>query len=257
VKKQEKQVMLISSAKDKAAKASAKAKDLRTKLVEATKLAASPLVRSAELVSSTSHSDKKSKGNAGAPSTRPTGSYTPQLSPQRKRMSANKRVNLHSTFRLSASQLEILLSSDSSYSSDTSGDKVPLVSEDTDDKHKTSSVALRARCDILLHGKRSEACGGRRYSSPLARDRAGQMAGNPSLTSKDHVMPNHTYDGSSSNGSWTEDNNDDGASLETTLTYHLWHQIHDWLESSSVSTLESCSTNNSMWEERILQGLSA
>ncbi len=82
MKKQEKQAMLISSAKDKAAKASAKAKDLRTKLVEATKLAASPLVRSAELVSSTSHSDKKSKGNAGAPSPRPTGSYTPQLSPQ-------------------------------------------------------------------------------------------------------------------------------------------------------------------------------
>jgi hypothetical protein len=58
--------MLISSAKAKATKASAKAKDLCTKLVEATKLAAKlaapPLGWSAELVASTPTLTKRTRG---------------------------------------------------------------------------------------------------------------------------------------------------------------------------------------------------
>ncbi len=81
---------MISSAKTKAAKVSAKAEDLCTKLAKATKLAAklaaSPLRQFAELVASASHSHKKSKGNTGTPSPCPTGSYIPQQSPQQKTM---------------------------------------------------------------------------------------------------------------------------------------------------------------------------
>jgi hypothetical protein len=180
-------------------------------------LAASPLGQSSELVASTSHSHKKSKGNAGAPSPPSTGSYTPQQSPQQKMILANKRINIYSPFCLSAGQPEVLLSSDSSYSLDNSGDKVPLVGEDTDYKHETSSVALRMHCDILLHGKHLVAHRGCRYSSPPARDHAGQMAGDPSLASKAHVMPKHNFDDSSSNSSWTDNNGNGNASLEANV----------------------------------------
>jgi hypothetical protein len=104
-------------------------------------------------------------------------------------MLAKKWVSVHSPFCLPASKPEVLLSSDSSYSSDTSGDEVPLVGEDTDDEHKTSTLASRTCHDILLQSKRVEARRGHQYSSPPAQAHAGQMAGVPSLASKTHVIP--------------------------------------------------------------------
>jgi hypothetical protein len=177
-KKQENQAKLISSAKAKAAKVSAKAKELCFKLAKVTKATVSPPGCPTDPVAAeTPHSHKKSKGNAGAPSPCTTGSFTLQQSPQRKTMLANKRVNVHSPICPPARQPEELLSSDSSYLLDSSGDKVPVVDKDTDNKHETSFVAPSKHPDILLHDKRLEACGGRRYTSPLARDRTSPKAG--------------------------------------------------------------------------------
>jgi hypothetical protein len=213
--------MIISSTEAKAAKASTKAEDLHTKLVEANKsaakLAASPLGQSTDSVASASHSHTKSKGNIGTPSPHFSGSYTPQQSPQQKMMSTNEQVNAHSPFRLPAGQPEVLLSSNSSYLLDTSRDKVPLVGEDTNDEHDTSSLASRTCRDVMFHGKRAKARGLCRYSSPLARARTSQMAGVHTLASKAHVMPKHTFNNSSSNGSWTDNDDNDDVSLEANI----------------------------------------
>ncbi len=78
---------------------------------------------------------------------------------------------------------------------------MPLIGEDTDDKHETSSVALSKHQDILLQGKRSVAHRQNWYSSPLARDHTGQKAGDPSPASKVHSTLKDTFNNSSSNGS--------------------------------------------------------
>ncbi len=75
-------------------------------------------------------------------------------------------------------------------------------------------MALSKHHNILLHNKRLVARGGCRYSSPLAQDRAGPKAGGSSLTSKVYATPKDTFNNFSSNGSWTDNNNDDNMSLE-------------------------------------------
>ncbi len=108
----------------------------------------------------------------------------------------------------------MLLSSDSSYLLDTSGDKVPFLGEDTGDKHETSIVAPSKRHDILLHDKCFVARRGHNYISPFAQDCAGPKADGSSPTSKVYAMPKDTFKDSSSNGSWIDDNDDDHMSLE-------------------------------------------
>ncbi len=164
---------MIFSAKTKAAKVVAKAKELCTKLAEAAKAAVSPPGHSMEpAAAKKNHSHIKSKGDAGAPSPCTTGSLILQYSPQRKTMLANKRVSIHSLLRFAVCQLEELLSSDGSYLSDSSGDEVLVVGKDagkdTSNKPETSFVVSSNRRDILLCNTPLEACGGCRYISPLA-----------------------------------------------------------------------------------------
>jgi hypothetical protein len=108
-----KQECLISSAKSKAAKATAKADKLRLKLAKVTM--AGPALATPPL-GNTSHSHKKSKGFLG------TSSITSSLaspflqSPQRKRIAAKKRVSVQSPL-CSTSQCSVELVSSGSYSS--------------------------------------------------------------------------------------------------------------------------------------------
>jgi hypothetical protein len=86
-KKQEKR---ISSAKAKASTAAAKAESIRSKLADVMKAAAVP---------EAAHLHKKSKGMLGNVPTNPPPAHTLSLSPQRKSMSAKKRVSLQSPLR--------------------------------------------------------------------------------------------------------------------------------------------------------------
>jgi hypothetical protein len=81
------QQQLINSVEVKAAKATAKASELCLQLAAAASAGAPP-------PAATSHSHKKSKGSSGATSSTSVQSTPPQLSPQRKVMTANKRVSI-------------------------------------------------------------------------------------------------------------------------------------------------------------------
>ncbi len=156
-----------------------------------------------------SHSHKKSKRNAGAPSPCANGSLIFKQSPQRKMMSANKRVSVHSPLCLPVCQAEELLSSDGSYSLDSSKDEVLIVGidtgKDTCNNLETSFVVSINCRNIVLCNKCLEARGRCRYSSPLARDHVGCKAGGHSSTGK--------ANGFFSNGSWTNNNDDVDMSL--------------------------------------------
>jgi hypothetical protein len=123
-RKQEKQESLLSAAEAKAARAVAKAKELRAaadKTLVCTTAANSP------------HSHKKSKGNAGAPYPGLVGFPVLQWSPQQKTVSAYKRVSVHSPFcslirHLSAAGEHF--SSEGSYALDTSKDDSLAVGND-------------------------------------------------------------------------------------------------------------------------------
>jgi hypothetical protein len=86
-KMQERQGFLLSTAKAKAAKAVAKAEELRA-----------AALNSAEPV--TPHLHKKSKGNLGTPSLPSGGSLIHHSSPQHRMSSDKKRVNVHSPYHV-------------------------------------------------------------------------------------------------------------------------------------------------------------
>jgi hypothetical protein len=93
-KKQVRQACLISSAEAKAAKAVAKADKLCAKLAKAASagVVLTPFGRvQAAAVLASAASNKKSKGTAGAPSLSAVSAPVPQLSPQRKSNTVNKR----------------------------------------------------------------------------------------------------------------------------------------------------------------------
>jgi hypothetical protein len=98
-KKQERQACLISSTEAKAAKAVAKADELCAKLAKAasTGVALNPSGQvQAAAVSASAASNKKNKGTAGAPSLSAISAPVPQLSPQQKLNTVNKRVSVQS-----------------------------------------------------------------------------------------------------------------------------------------------------------------
>ncbi len=84
---------LISAAKDKAAKASAKAEELRLKLAEVTNGRGSGPAVGRELAH---HPQKKSRGSAGQSVAETVALSHSYLSPQRKGTTAKKRVSVRS-----------------------------------------------------------------------------------------------------------------------------------------------------------------
>ena len=126
------QKRLINFVEVKAAKATAKAAELCLQLAAAASAGAPP-------PAATSHSHKKSKGSSGATTTTLVQSTPPQLSPQRKVMTANKRVSvlqspLRSPFRSPEGS-----TSGSDTSSGSSNLDCPVVGEDSSDGSSQSS----------------------------------------------------------------------------------------------------------------------
>jgi hypothetical protein len=153
-RKQEKQELQLSAAEAKAAEAVAKAKELRAVASKTSVLTTEPV---------TPHSHKKSKGNAWAPSLCSAGSLIHQQSLQRKTISANKRVSVHSPLCFPISQQTTpgeLLLPEGSYSSDSSGEVLVVgddTSGDTNNDHKPISLTLTSCRDILFCDKQSVA----------------------------------------------------------------------------------------------------
>jgi hypothetical protein len=158
-----KQERLISSAKAKAAKA-AKADKLHTKQAEATKAGTSltPQGRSmAPTLSIFSHSHKKSKGIAGAPSPVPTPAAGLKLSPQQKMTNANKRVSIQSPLWFPLRSSEDLSISGSTTSS--SGEDKVL--------RQAKTPSTRSRPHLLLRPNAATSC-----FKATARRHAGDAA---------------------------------------------------------------------------------
>jgi hypothetical protein len=165
----------------------------------------------------TPHSHKKSKGNVRAPSLCSADSLIHQQSPQRKKISANKRVSVHSPYRFPVSQQTTpgeLLLPEGSYLSDSSNDVLVIsddTSGDTNDDHKPISLILTSFQDILFCNKQSVAHGGCHYGSPLSKDCVSLKA----PPGKAYSQPQETLDASLSSGLWTNDVDDVNMSLES------------------------------------------
>jgi hypothetical protein len=129
-----KQECLISSAKSKAAKATAKADKLHLKLAKVT-MAGTALA--APLLGNTMHSHKISKGFLGTSSITSSPASPFVQSPQRKGIAAKKRVGVQSPL-CSTSQCLVELVSSSSYSSSSDGSNCPMVGEDSNGKSSPS-----------------------------------------------------------------------------------------------------------------------
>jgi hypothetical protein len=178
-------------------------------MAEATKAGTSltsPGHDTAPPMSISSHSHKKSKGIAGAPSPVPTLAAGPQLSLQQKMTTVNKRVSIQSPLWSPLCSSEDLSISGSSTSS-SGEDEVPLVGKDTNDKIETSFVVLAKCRNFLLQGNCSEARRGCCYGSPLSRGYVGLKPAGRWVIGQACVMQWHKPDNSllSSNGSWMDD----------------------------------------------------
>ncbi len=207
-KKQEKQELLLSAAEAKAAKAVAKAKELRSVVAKTSVLTTEPV---------TPHSHKKSKGNAGLLlSTLRALSFTNSLCSRRGYLPSRELVSTPLSVSLLASrQLPgSFLSPEGSYLSDSSGDLLVVgndASGDTDNDHEPISFILSSCRDILFWDKQSVACGGRCYGSPLSKDCVSLKA----PPKKAYSWPQETLNASLSSGSWTDNVNDIDMSLES------------------------------------------
>jgi hypothetical protein len=172
-KKQEKR---ISSIKAKASTAAAKAESLRSKLADVMKAAAVP---------EAAHLHKKSKGMLGNAPINPPPTHTLSLSPQRKLMSAKKRVSMQSPLRpsynkedkLSLDELVMLVLSRSLGTSSTT-------TVEKDYGTLITPIALRH----VSQGRGTPAQGRRgcRYSVPLGRGQGRQTEGQVMLADCGH-----------------------------------------------------------------------
>ncbi len=154
-KKKEK---LISATKDKAAKALAKAEELRLKLTEAINGKGLGAAAGQELAH---HPQKKSRGSTGqlvAGAVTLSHSY---LSPQRKGMTAKKRVSMRSPHHFSHYRTNSLLSG--SLSSGFLSAGVLTIGEDSDDDKEGA-----ASNGGILQGNQAEPCRGCQYAAPLS-----------------------------------------------------------------------------------------
>jgi hypothetical protein len=177
-KKQERQDCLISSAEAKVTKAVAKADELRAKLAKAASTGVAPSssgqVQAATALASAA-SNKKSKGTVGAPSHSAVPAPVPQLSPQRKLNTVNKRVSVQSPcqFSLCSDSLSYNCSTDSS----SNGGVIKGGDNTTNNEVDTSH-----NFPLINHGRQSKAHGGRRYGSPVSCNRTGLTPGGSSST---------------------------------------------------------------------------
>jgi hypothetical protein len=224
---------MISSAEAKAAKAVVKADGLRIKLVEATKASAAPSLSccfAGPISADSPHLHKKSKGMASASSPVITQASTLHQSPQRKEMTANKRMSIQSPSCFS-SIYSVSLSS-SSFLSSSSGSTVLLVGEDSDNELKISPAVLSDGRTVLLRGKIClDARRGRWYGSPTYQGCSklkpvGHLVGAVSPqnykepgdakgathfclgvanATQRHGLDNSPSSSDSDNGSWTDD----------------------------------------------------
>jgi hypothetical protein len=207
-RKQEKQELQLSAAEAKAAKAVAKSDELRAVAAKTSVLTTEPV---------TPHLHKKSKGIARAPSPCSAGSLIHQQSPQQKTIFANKRVSVHSPLCFPVSQQTTpgeLLLPEGSYSSDSSGDILVIsndTSGDTNNDNKPISLISTSCRDIIFPNKRSVACGGCCYGSPLSKDCVSLKA----PPGKAYSWPKETLDASYFSGLWTNNVDDVNMSLES------------------------------------------
>jgi hypothetical protein len=196
-KKQERQACLISSAEAKATKAMAKADKLCAKLAKAASAGVAPTsscrVQAAMTLASVI-SNKKSNLTAGAPSHSAFPAPVPQLSPQRKLNTMNKRVSVQSPCQFSL--CSNLLSSDCSTDSSSNGGVIKGGNNTTDNKVDTSYDF-----PLINHGRQSKARGGHRYGSLLSHDRTSLMPGGSSST----ALARLKKQSSSSDSSSTDD----------------------------------------------------
>jgi hypothetical protein len=207
VKKQERQACLISSAEAKAAKAMAKADELRAKLAKAasTGVALTPSGRvKAATVLASATSNKKSKGTVGAPSLSAISAPVPQLSLQRMSNTVNKRVSVQSPCQFSLRSN--LSSSDCSTNSSSNARVIEAGYNTTDDEGNTSYIVLPNH-----HGRQPEAHRGHRYGSPLSCNHTGLTPGGTSSTASAHLKKQSS---SSDSPGTNEDSNSDGALME-------------------------------------------
>ncbi len=132
---------------------------------------------SAVLISPHSHSHKKCKGISGSPSSVHPLAVCPQLSPQRKMVTANKRVSGQFPLRFSLCLPKDLSSSESPASS-SGDDNEMLLGKDTNDKIKTPFVAKGVKAKaikdrkIVIAACKAKAVGGKKdhsISSAMAK----------------------------------------------------------------------------------------
>jgi hypothetical protein len=172
-KRQEK---MISSAKAKASTTAAKAESLCSKLADVMKAAAVP---------EAAHLPKKSKGMLRNVPTNPSPVHMLSLSPQRKSMSAKKRVSMQSPLRPSYNKedklsLDDLVMSVSSRSSGTS------LTTTVKKYHGTLLTPTALRHVPQGRGTPAQGHGGRRYSIPLGRGQGRQTEGRATLADCGH-----------------------------------------------------------------------
>jgi hypothetical protein len=166
-KKQEKRIF---SAKAKASTAAAKAETLRSKLADVMKSAAIP---------EAAHHCKKSKWMLRTAPTNSPLAHTVPLSPQRKSMSAKKRVSVQSPLRSSYDE-EDKLSLDGSImlvSSRSSGMSLTMTIKREYGSADTLLMPTALRHVSLGQGNPAQGCRGLCYSAPHGRSFGRQMEG--------------------------------------------------------------------------------
>ncbi len=160
-----KQERLISSAKSKVAKATAKAYKLCLKLAEVTMAGAALAVPPS---GNTLHSHKKSKGFSGTSSITPFPASSFLQSPQRKGIAAKKRVSIQSPL-CSSSQHSLKLVSSGSYFSSLDESNCPMVGEDSDNESLPFFELPGDPSKPSGQGSQAVAHGGLCYASPLGQ----------------------------------------------------------------------------------------
>jgi hypothetical protein len=145
-----KKEQFIYATKDKASKASAKAEELCLKLTEAINGGGSGAAAGQELVH---HPQKKSRGSTGQLVAGAVALSHSYLSPQRKGVTAKKRVSVHSPCHYSHRLANSLSSGSSSSGSLSAG--VLTIGNDSDDDEEGAVSNGR-----ISKGDRAEPCGG-------------------------------------------------------------------------------------------------
>ncbi len=202
----------------------AKADELCAKLAKAASagvaLTPSGQVQAAVVLASAT-SNKKSKGTAGAPSHSAVPAPVPQLSPQQKLNTVNKRVSVQSPCQYS---LRSNLSSSDCSTNSSSDCGVIKGGDDTTNNEVDTSYNF----PLINHGRQSEAREGRRYGSPLSGNRSGLTPGGTLSTALTRLKKQSSSSDSSGtnddsksigNSTKTDSSDSDGNEADSLLIY--------------------------------------